>query len=153
METDEFKKLIISYTRKIAGSSDDLFSSVGSRHGITIMQLRLLMEIQNSERNTIGSLAGGTCIAGANISSMCKRLEQEGFLQKKRDPGDERVVLIRLTEKGEKTITEIDNFFNERIAAYMASEDEETFAAIIKGMEKLNSLLQSIVADEEKKKR
>jgi len=152
METDEFKKLIISYTRKIADSSDDLFNSVGSRHGITMMQLRLLMELHSSERHTIGSLAGGTCMAGANISSMCKRLEQEGFLQKKRDPKDERVVLIRLTEKGEKTITEIDTFFNERIASYMACEDEETFTSIIKGMEKLNSLLQSIVADEEKKK-
>lgn len=151
MEIDEFKKLIISYTKKITDSSDDLFSSLGSRYGITVMQLRLLMEIHNCERHTIGSLAGGICMAGANISSMCKRLEQQGLLHKKRDPKDERVVLISLTKKGEKTITEIDSYFNERIAEYMSGVDDDTFIAIINGMEKLNSLLQSIAADEEKK--
>ena len=81
----------------------------------------------------------------ANISSMCKKLEQQGFIQKKRDPKDERVVMIRLTKKGEQTITEINNYFNERISKCMVYETEETFITIINGMEKLNSLLQSIV--------
>lgn len=152
METDEFKKLIWGYTKKIADSTDLAFNSIGARYGITMMQLRLLMELQSSERHTVGSLAGGICIAGANISSMCKKLEQQGFLQKKRDARDERVVLLKLTEKGEKTIVEIDGYLNERIARYMEEQDEAAFTMIIDGMEKLNSLLQSIVADEEKKR-
>lgn len=152
METDEFKKLIWGYTKKIADSTDLAFNSIASRYGITMMQLRLLMELQSSVRHTVGSLAGGICIAGANISSMCKKLEQQGFLQKKRDARDERVVLLRLTEKGEKTIVEIDGYLNERIARFMKEQDEATFTMIIDGMEKLNSLLQSIVADEEKER-
>ncbi|MBP1743728.1 MAG: hypothetical protein H6Q58_706 [Firmicutes bacterium] len=152
METDEFKRIIIGYTKKIADSTDMAFNSVGSRHGITMIQIRLLMELHSSERHTVGSLAGGTCMAGANISSMCKKLEQQGFLLKRRDPKDERVVLLKLTEKGEKTITEIDGYINERIARCMADENEETFTAIINGMEKLNSLLQCIVADKETKR-
>jgi DNA-binding MarR family transcriptional regulator len=149
METDEFKKIIMGYTKKIAYSSDQAFNSVGARYGITTMQIRLLMEIHSSGRHTVGSLAGGTCIACANISSMCKRLEQQGFLQKKRDSTDERVVLIELTEKGERAIIDIDRYINERIALFTAHENAEIFETIINGMEKLNLLLQSIAADKE----
>ena len=150
METDEFKKIIMGYTKKIAYSSDQAFNSVGARYGISIMQIRLLMELHTSGRHTVGSLAGVTCMAGANISSMCKRLEKQGFLQKKRDTKDERVVLIELTEKGEKAITDIDRYINERIAMFTAHENAEIFETIIDGMEKLNLLLQSIAADKER---
>jgi MarR family transcriptional regulator, organic hydroperoxide resistance regulator len=151
METDDFKKLILDYTKKITDSTNSAFNSVGSRYGLTMMQLRLLMELQSSQRHTVGSLAAGICMAGANISNLCKKLEQQGFLQKKRDPNDERVVILKLTDKGEKTVKEIDSYFNERISKCMADEAEETFVIIINGMEKLNFLLQSIVADEENK--
>jgi len=148
METDDFKKLIMDYTKKITDSTNSAFNYVGSRYGLTMMQLRLLMELQSSQRHTVGSLAVGICMAGANISNLCKKLEQQGFLQKKRDPNDERVVMLKLTDKGEKTVKEIDSYFNERISKCMADEAEETFVIIINGMEKLNFLLQSIVADE-----
>ena len=64
------------------------------------------------------------------------------------DTKDESVVMLKLTEKGEKTVKEIDSYFNERISKCMANEAEETFVIIINGIEKLNFLLQSIVADE-----
>lgn len=149
METDEFKKIMMGYTKKIADSSDQAFNSAGSRYGITMMQIRLLMEVHSSGRHTVGSLAGGTCMACANISSMCKRLEQQGFLQKERDSADERVVLIKLTEKGERAITDVDMYINERIALFASHENKEIFETIINGMEKLDSLLQSIPADKE----
>jgi DNA-binding MarR family transcriptional regulator len=149
MEIEVFKRLIWEYTKKITDSTNIAFNSIGSKHGLTMMQMRLLMELQRSEKHTIGSLAGDICMAGANISSLCKKLEQQGLLQKKRDSNDERVVIIRLTEEGKRTVMAIDSYFNQRLSKSMEKEAEETYDSIIEGMEKLNTLLKNIVADEE----
>ena len=42
MEIDEFKNLILDYTKKITDSTDFAFNTVGSRYGVTMMQLRIL---------------------------------------------------------------------------------------------------------------
>jgi DNA-binding MarR family transcriptional regulator len=142
MEVAEFKNIVWDYTRKIAESMNCVFSPVSEHYGLTMMQTRILMELHHYESHTIGSLADSTCVAGANISAMCKKLESQGLLERVRNREDERVVRVALTKLGRDTVLEIDRLCNDKISQHLINETEETFEYIIIGLQKLNDLLQ-----------
>ena len=144
MEVDEFKNIVWGYTRKILESMNCVFSPVSESYELTKMQTRILMELHQCGFHTIGSLADSICVAGANISAMCKKLEGQGLVERVRNREDERVVRVVLTNLGKETVLEIDRLFNDRISQHLANETEENFEAIILGLQKLNELLQKI---------
>jgi len=144
METAKFKKIVWCYTRKIAESMNSVISSISEKHGLTMMQTRILMELNQSETHTIGSLADSICVAGTNISAMCKKLEGQGMLERVRKKEDERVVRVILTRLGKETVLEIDREYNDKISQYFVNENEETFDDIILGLQKLNDILQRV---------
>lgn len=144
MEVAEFKNIVWDYTRKITESVNCIFSPVSEDYGLTMMQTRILMELHKNEPHTIGSLANSTCVAGANISAMCKKLEGSGLLERVRNREDERVVRVVLTKVGKETVMEIDRLCNDKISQYLMNENEETFEDIIVGLQKLNELLRRI---------
>lgn len=102
------------------------------------------MELHQYGSHTVGSLASSTRVAGANISSMCKKLESKRLLERVRDQDDERVVKIALTKMGKEIVLEIDKELNGKFSQQIKNETEETFNDIILGLEKLNTLLQKI---------
>lgn len=150
MNVADFKSIIWDYTRKIAESMNCIFSPVSENYGLTMMQTRILMELHQCEYHTIGSLADSICVAGTNISSMCKKLEGQGLVERVRDKTDERVVKVVLTRMGKETVTEIDRLCNEKISLYLINEKEETFEDIITGLKKLNELLKKMSCTEKK---
>jgi MarR family transcriptional regulator, organic hydroperoxide resistance regulator len=145
MDVSEFKNIIWDYTRKISENTNCIFSPVCEEYGLTIMQVRILTELYQCSSHTIGSLANDTCMAGANISAMCKKLEKMEFLNRIRDQEDERVVKVVLTDKGYKAVTEIDRTLNNKFSEQINDMDEETLEDIIMGMEKLNGLMNKII--------
>lgn len=150
MEVVDFKNIIWDYTRKVAESMNYVFSPVSENHGLTMMQTRILMELHQYESHTIGSLANSICVAGANISAMCKKLESQGLVERVRNREDERVVRVVLTKLGKETAMEIDRLCNEKISHCLINEKEETFEDIITGLRKLNELLQRMSKVEKK---
>lgn len=144
MEVSEFKKIIWDYSRKIAESVNSSFGPVTEKYGLTMLQTRILMELHQSGSHTVGSLAQSICVAGTNISAMCKKLEGQDLLERVRNREDERVVRVALTKLGQETVNEIDKTFNEKISQCLLNEAEETFNDIIAGLMKLDMLLQKI---------
>ncbi|MEG6616570.1 MarR family transcriptional regulator [Peptococcaceae bacterium 1198_IL3148] len=144
MKVSDFKNTMWDYTRKIAESMNNAFSPVCEEHHLTMMQARILMELYHNKSHTVGSLANSLSVAGANISTMCKKLESKGYLERVRDQEDERVVKLALTNRGKKTVLAIDKSLNEKISQQVVGEAKKDFDDIILGLKKLNSLLQKI---------
>lgn len=144
MDVSEFKSFLWEYTRKINESANLAFQPIFEQYGLTGLQVRVLVEIYKNKTHTIGSLADRVQIAGANISTICKKLEQKQLLERMRDSKDERVVKVILTKKGKMVVEEIDRILCKRIAGYLQSESKETLDEIIVGLKKLNKLLCEI---------
>lgn len=142
MDVGEFKSILWDYSREITEHTNILVNSVCEENGLTMLQIRILVEIKKSSSQTIGSLASRLNMAGANISTMCKKLEGKGFLERVRDQGDERVVKVVLSGKGNKAVEEVDHILVSRITAAL-QEEEEVLADIINGLKKLHDLLES----------
>lgn len=142
MKAVEFKRVVWGYTRKITENLDSVFSPVSEEYGLTMLQTRILVELYNYGPHTIGSLADSICVAGTNISAMCKKLEAQDLLERARSREDERVVQVALTEVGKETVQKIDASFNEKILQLLSNEAEESFEVIISGLQKLDDMLQ-----------
>jgi DNA-binding MarR family transcriptional regulator len=144
MNVSDFKNIMWDYTRKISESMSNAFCPVCEHYGLTMLQVRILVELYRCDSHTVGSLADSTSVAGANVSAMCKKLEGRGLLERLRNQDDERVVKIALTQMGQGIVLEIDTSLNEKFLQQMEGESEETLDDIILGLKKLDTLLQKI---------
>ncbi|MEH7255171.1 MarR family winged helix-turn-helix transcriptional regulator [Neobacillus niacini] len=144
MDVIVFKNILWHNTRKISEKTTSLITTLCDHHGITTLQGRILIEIQHHGSHTIGSLAKRLNIAGTNVSTMCKKLESKGFIERVREEADERVVKVALSTEGIHVVEEMNQELVEKILVGIKGESDQTLNEIINGLQKLNELLEKI---------
>jgi len=141
MVMEAFKRSLLDYSKKINDCTNTLLNQEAVRHGLTAMQLRLLMELYNDGAMTIGEVAAQLGQAGTNVSTMCKKLETRGLVSRRRGEADERVVMVVLTSMGEEEMKEINKVFDKKINRMMEVVDEAELKAMLTGLKKFSDLL------------
>jgi MarR family transcriptional regulator, organic hydroperoxide resistance regulator len=68
--------------------------------GVTYPQYLVLVSLWAKDDQTVGSLGEVLLLESSTLTPLLKRLEKEGFVDRNRDPADERQVRVRLTQKG-----------------------------------------------------
>jgi DNA-binding MarR family transcriptional regulator len=69
--------------------------------GLTYPQYLAMMALWETAPQTVGALGKRLNLDSGTLTPLFKRLEKLGLVERRRDPGDERRVLIDLTEKGQ----------------------------------------------------
>ncbi|WP_186101507.1 MarR family winged helix-turn-helix transcriptional regulator [Burkholderia gladioli] len=70
--------------------------------GITYPQFLVMNSLWEKDSRTVGEIAQRLTLESSNVTPLVKRLEAAGFLTRKRNPSDDRQVLVTLTETGRK---------------------------------------------------
>ena len=83
-----------------------LLEPVVQSEGLTPLQASVLLHLAQQDAS-LGDISGVTCMGQANASSLCKKLEQGGFLTRRRGAPDGRVVTLSLTPMGRETVGRI----------------------------------------------
>lgn len=82
--------------------------------------LWLLKHAPDNERVRPSDLARRQQVTAGNVAQQLRRLEQQGFVVRSHDETDRRVVIVRLTPRGEKFLASVRedfvNHFNQLIA-------------------------------------
>lgn len=74
--------------------------------GLTYPQYLVLLALWEKDNVTVSDIGARVCLDSGTLSQLLKRLEISGFIIRKRDlGGDERRVLILLTEQGQELRT------------------------------------------------
>ncbi|HPJ40000.1 MAG TPA: MarR family transcriptional regulator [Spirochaetota bacterium] len=68
--------------------------------GLTYPQYLVMLVLWEEDNITVGHLGERLALDTGTISPLVKRMEKAGLLARSRDPQDERVVRLTLTEKG-----------------------------------------------------
>lgn len=76
------------------------YRSLLSEVGLTYPQYLVLLVLMQHERQTVSALASELKLNASTLTPVLKRLAEAGLVSRTRDPVDERVVLISLTERG-----------------------------------------------------
>ena len=91
---------------------DHLMFPLTQKFSVTPMQATALYIIEKTPHATVSSIFRKLDLNQGNVSSMCKKLEADGFIVKNKCPRDERCYYISLTEKGQETLYGIEQLFN-----------------------------------------
>ncbi|WP_166365583.1 MarR family winged helix-turn-helix transcriptional regulator [Pseudomonas akapageensis] len=68
--------------------------------GLTYTQFITIVALWEDDNQTVGSLGEKLFLESNTLTPILKKLEAMGYLQRQRDPEDERQVRIRLTKEG-----------------------------------------------------
>ena len=103
-EDDRISILTVFQTLK--NKTARLLDPIVQVEGLTRLQAGVLLYLAQQDA-AVGDISEATCIGQANASSLCKKLEQGGFLTRSRSRPDGRVVTLSLTPKGRETTQRI----------------------------------------------
>ena len=97
-------------------------TSIFKKHGLSFPQYNILRVLDASDdgQNKISAVGKIMLTPGANMTGLAKRLEQNNFIDRKPDPKDERVTLLAITKKGQKTLKLIKDEKNKAIDSILA---------------------------------
>ena len=92
--------------------------------GITYTQYLVMLALWENDYLTVKSVAERLDLDSASLTPILKRLEVAGFLTRQRNKSDERVVEIKLTDKGNILQDEVANI-QKRVACQTGLPPDE----------------------------
>ena len=114
--------------------------------GLTYPQYLVLAALWLEGDQTVGSLGALMRLDSGTLSPLIRRLEQSGLVSKARDGADERVVTVRLTERGQELRAEVAPIHS-RIAEVAGLRDDEQRRRLIAELQDITDRLQRETAE------
>lgn len=127
--------VLFTLTRVANLLTADFDSTVWQRFGVSYPGFRVIFVVSVSgpqEPRTIANLAS---VSRASVSSVINTLERDGYVVRKRESTDRRLVTVHLTDKGHQLWKESFAYQNAREqqwAAALTSEEQKTLIHLLK---------------------
>ena len=121
----------------------DILTPVAHKYGLNLLDAMVLYAI--SERNdlTVGDVYKSMNLNQGNFSTMCKNMEEKGYLIRKRDKRDQRTVILEITHKGEETLNQI-NYDLKEIYKVINEVPQEDIKEAIDGLEFFANIMEEV---------
>lgn len=143
----DLKEEIWNIVHTLRHGAEKVLSPIANSEGLTLLQVYILLYIHKYGMVSVGKLSKGVDINQGNISSMCKKLEKEGFVFRTRGHEDERVVSLKLTQKGEMAISRV----REKVKKFdkiLSKYPKEKIDAVIYGFNVLNEIFSQLSVED-----
>jgi DNA-binding MarR family transcriptional regulator len=104
---------------------------------LTMPQFKVLLLLWHAKRARVGVLAERLGVHISNITGILDRLVESGFVCREEDAGDRRLVVSRLTPKGEAMLGRLYDGRAAHVAAHLEHLSLEEISALHRGLEAL----------------
>lgn len=98
---------------KLRNNLSEITSPVLHNYGLNSLETLVLYSVSERNALTIGDVYRSMNLNQGNLSSMCKRLEERGYLIRSRSEKDQRAVILKITDEGEEILNNINHEFND----------------------------------------
>ena len=143
----EFNNEIFSMIREISHKIDLLPQETADELDLTPLQIKIIITLYSYDGDvSIGSLGKSIGVTGGNISNICKKLEKKGFVDRIRSEDDERVVNVKLTEKGIGAGKEVGEYFDKIRADFPDDAVDVNLQTIVREPKELDILLDKYIS-------
>ena len=92
---------ILVALRRIMRAIDLHSKKLEKQAGLTVPQLLVMENLHDADELSVGELARRVSLSQGTVTSIVKRLEKKGLVEKHRPDNDRRKVLIKLTRAGQ----------------------------------------------------
>jgi DNA-binding MarR family transcriptional regulator len=111
--------------------------------GVSRSEAGLLSALSRGPRR-ITELADLEGHAQPTMTLLVKRLEERGWVARRRDPADRRVVLVSLTDAGTAALEDVRAAYRTVLRDHLAAMSDAQIAALLTATEALETLLCSL---------
>ena len=127
--------------RRILRATEFSARSLARATGLTPSQLIVLNMVDHLGDATPTDLARNASLTLATMTTLVDKLEDRGFITRRRDEADRRRMLIRITKAGKKTLAESPDALQQQFQKRFESLADWEQASLIAALEKVAALL------------
>ncbi|HET6380084.1 MAG TPA: MarR family transcriptional regulator [candidate division Zixibacteria bacterium] len=125
------------------------FAAHCHERGISMAHLHLMGLLERNGPMAMSAVAGILGTELPTVTGLVDRMEDRGLVERVRDEGDRRVVLVTLTEAGAALLSELHALRRERLAAALAFLDEGQRARLLAAFGDLRRAFERLAAEED----
>jgi len=112
---------------------------------VPLAQLKSLFLINIKGCINVRELAQELGVTPGNVTSIVDRLVGQGLAERSESPDDRRMVLLRITDKGRETITEIQETQHDHMKRFLERMAVEDISALYQG---INAFITAMSQDQ-----
>lgn len=113
MDQADIKQRLSYLVARICHAHRNLVHSELSKLNLHVGQEMFLLRLWDQDGITLSEMAEGLCVQQATITRMLGRIESAGLVTRRKDPDDQRVSRIYLTETGRALLQPIAQMWTE----------------------------------------
>lgn len=140
MNAIEFRDQVMEWMRLTSEAMNGIFTPLTEPYGLTPLQAHALCRVRDEGYAKVGSLMKLGMTSG-NASSLCKKLERLGFLERVRDAQDGRQVRLVLTGHGQTVLRDLDAQLLARYSRVLEGQGRGELEALLLSLRQFYDLL------------
>lgn len=133
---------IVAGTAVIAGHQRCAAARQLHRQGISMAHLQTLWILQEHGPQPVTRLADLLGVGVPNATGIIDRMEQRGLVERLRDGVDRRVVTVRQTPAGARTVEEVDGWRGKMLRELLDRLDTDQLARLVAGIDDLRATIR-----------
>ena len=133
MEKGQLVEEVIELQRQVNRLFRDSTDDAWMVMNLTRAQLKSLFFIGREKDANFRKLAAALSLSPSNLTGIIDRLVEQGLVTRNDDPADRRVVILRVTEKGETLIANLREHWTKQISAILEHMSSESLSFLIDG--------------------
>lgn len=145
MESSDFREEFIRLARVMDGCVHRMVDPVARQEcGLSPQQMSVLATLRLEPGMPSGEASDRAGILRTNFAQICRRLEEEGCVERRRADDDRRVMRLYLTEKGEELVDAFNREIDGRFEQMCAGEPPEEFDRAVEGLRSVREFLERL---------
>ena len=113
---------------------------------VSLVHLDVLMLLADEGPLPMRAIAEALGVSQASTTGIVDRMEQRDLVERQRDPGDRRVVMVTLSGTGRELIAGIATERRDRLASLLGELSDEDLAALLRGSRALRMARERMLA-------
>lgn len=119
------------------------------REGVSMAQVHIMYTVQRNGEMTMSQLADVLDVSDSNATGLVDRLEERGLVVRDRVPEDRRVVVVKVTEAGERLLREVDALTDDILRSVLGRLDSAQLLGVGQAIADLREAVDSVVEVEQ----
>lgn len=134
----ELLTAVLTALREQSGRGLMLHGAIAERFGLNFTDLKCLDLARAEPQLTAGRIAEAIGLSTSAVTTVLDRLEQRGFIDRRRDPTDRRKVVVVSTGRHEEKLGEIFTRVGEGVIAILGDYSDEQLDFLAEVIQRLN---------------
>lgn len=135
-------EILIDLLREVNRNIGRYVRGILAAHDIPVTSMMMTRKIGAEPGITISALARKTGIAKSHVSNIIRELEQRGWVEKKEDACDQRILKLYLTPLAAENLEIIRQAIRKQVNALVADIPEQEALDLIKGLKDIKTALE-----------